>query len=220
MKIVAYLRVSTDKQGHSGLGLEAQQTALEAFAKANKATIVSTYTEWESGRKPARPELSRALADARKHKATLCIAKLDRLSRNLAFIVNLMESKVDFIAVDNPHANRLTVQIMACIAEHEVEAIRQRTREALASAKARGVVLGNPANLTPEAGRKGNAANTAAAQQHNAKALPLATKLRKAGKTLQEIADSLTRAGILTRRGCAYSTVAVMRLLSGSSVTA
>jgi DNA invertase Pin-like site-specific DNA recombinase len=144
MQIITYLRVSTAKQGISGLGLEAQRAAVAGYAAAGAHRMVMEYVEVESGTKSSRPELTAALASCRLHRATLVIAKLDRLARNVAFIANLMEGGVDFVACDMPHANRLTLHLLAAIAEHEREMISQRTKAALQAAKARGVKLGNP----------------------------------------------------------------------------
>ena len=138
-KFVAYYRVSTDRQGRSGLGLEAQRRAVLDFLDGGRWELVEEFQEVESGKRNDRPELARALAACRLHDATLIIAKLDRLARNVAFVSNLMESRVEFVAVDFPQANRLTVHILAAVAEHEREMISQRTRAALAAAKARGV---------------------------------------------------------------------------------
>jgi DNA invertase Pin-like site-specific DNA recombinase len=133
-----------DRQGKSGLGLEAQREAVLAYLNGGSWTMVAEFTEIESGKHADRPQLAAALAACKKHKAKLVIAKLDRLSRNLAFIATLMDSGVEFLAVDNPHANKLTVHILAAVAQHEREAIAQRTRDALQAAKARGKRLGNP----------------------------------------------------------------------------
>src|SRR5262249_9460343 len=143
-KFVAYYRVSTDKQGKSGLGLEAQRKAVLDYLNGGTWHLVGEFTEIESGKRNERPELVKALAACKRNKAKLVIAKLDRLSRNLAFIATLMDSGVEFVAVDNPHANKLTVHILAAVAQHECEMIAQRTKDALQAAKARGVVLGNP----------------------------------------------------------------------------
>jgi DNA invertase Pin-like site-specific DNA recombinase len=143
-KFIAYFRVSTDRQGKSGLGLEAQREAVLAYLNGGSWTMVAEFTEIESGKHADRPQLAAALAACKKHKAKLVIAKLDRLSRNLAFIATLMDSGVEFVAVDNPHANKLTVQILAAVAQHEREMISQRTRDALQAAKPRGKRLGNP----------------------------------------------------------------------------
>src|SRR5580700_11372561 len=143
---VAYYRVSTDRQGASGLGLDAQRQAVARFIGAGQ--LVAEFTEIESGRRHTnRPRLLAALAECRKRRAVLLIARLDRLARNVAFIANLMESGVDFVAVDMPTANRLTIHILAAVAEHEREMISQRTKAALAAAKQRGTRLGNPRPL-------------------------------------------------------------------------
>src|ERR1700757_4487704 len=142
-KFVAYCRVSTNKQGRSGLGLDAQRKAVADYLDGGKWELVGEFTEIETGKRADRPELERAIAACKKHRARLIIAKLDRLSRNVAFISALMERKVDFIAVDNPTATKFTIHILAAVAEHERDAISKRTTEALAAAKARGVKLGN-----------------------------------------------------------------------------
>lgn len=141
-KLVAYYRVSTKGQGDSGLGLEGQIAAVEAFARSRGAEIVRAYTEVETGKWADRPELIKALAHARRTRDTLVIAKLDRLGRNVAFTANLMDAGVDFLACDNPHANRLTIHILAAVAEDEAKRIGERTKAALAAYKARGGVLG------------------------------------------------------------------------------
>src|SRR2546428_4213436 len=141
-KFVAYFRVSTDKQGKSGLGLEAQREAVLTYLDGGRWSLVQEFVEVESGKRNDRPELTAALAACKKHKAKLVIAKLDRLSRNLAFIATLMDSGVEFVAVDNPHANRLTLHILAAVAEHERHMIADRTKAALQAAKARGIRLG------------------------------------------------------------------------------
>src|SRR5262249_4207752 len=143
-KFVAYFRVSTDRQGKSGLGLEAQRKSVLDYLDGGRWELVAEFTEVESGKRSDRPELTKAIGVCKRHKAKLVIAKLDRLSRNLAFIATLMESGVEFIAVDNPHANKLTIHILAAVAQHEREMISARTSAALKAAKARGKRLGNP----------------------------------------------------------------------------
>ena len=158
-RFVAYYRVSTDKQSRSGLGLEAQRAAVEAHVAGARGAVAAGFIEVESGRKKDRPQLAAALAAARAHRAVLVIAKLDRLARNVHFVSGLMESGVEFVAADMPTVNRLTVHILAAVAEEEARMISARTKAALAAAKARGVRLGNP-NLaagSPEQARAANA---------------------------------------------------------------
>ena len=139
---IAYYRVSTDRQGRSGLGLDAQRKAVVDYLNGGKWTLLGEFTEVESGKRNDRLELKAALALCRRKKARLVIARLDRLSRNLAFIATLMESGVEFVAADNPHANKLTIHILAAVAQSEREAIASRTKAALQAAKRRGVKLG------------------------------------------------------------------------------
>jgi len=141
-KIVAYYRVSTRRQGESGLGLAAQKRAVEAYTSSIKARIVASYREVESGRKAKRPQLTAALADAKAQGARLVVAKLDRLARNVAFTAALLDSGVDFVACDQPQANRLTIHILAAVAEDEARRISERTKTALAEAKRRGKRIG------------------------------------------------------------------------------
>jgi DNA invertase Pin-like site-specific DNA recombinase len=142
---IAYYRVSTDRQGRSGLGLDAQRSAVASYIDGvPEAQLLAEFTEIESGKKSDRPELAAALALCKKHKAKLVIAKLDRLARNVYFVAGLMESGVDFVACDMPYANRFTVHIMAAVAEHEREMIAKRTKDALAEKKKQGIRLGNP----------------------------------------------------------------------------
>jgi len=210
MKYVAYYRVSTQRQGQSGLGLEGQQQAVAAFCEP-----LESFTEVETGtNKRHRPELQRAIATCKRLNAVLVIAKLDRLARNVYFVSGLMESGIEFVACDNPTANRLTIHILAAVAEDEARRISERTKAALAAYKARGGTLGNPRNLTTTAATKGVAANMKAAERHAADVRPIAEKLRATGRTLAEIAETLTGRGLLTRRGKAWSATAVARLLA------
>jgi DNA invertase Pin-like site-specific DNA recombinase len=146
-KFVSYLRVSTARQGESGLGLEAQRKAVLDYLNGGAWELIGEYVEVETGKGSnalaRRPQLVAALAAAKKAKATLIVAKLDRLARNVAFVAAIMEAGVDFVAVDNPHANKLTLHILAAVAEHERDMISERTKAALAAAKARGRVLGS-----------------------------------------------------------------------------
>lgn len=217
-KLVAYYRVSTAKQGASGLGLEAQQTAVEQYARSIGARIVAPpFKEVESGKRKDRPQLAAAIARAKALRATLVIAKLDRLARNVAFVSALLESGVDFVACDNPHANKLTIHILSAVAEAEAEAISARTKAALAAARRRGVKLGAERpecrNLTAAAVRRGSKAggeaNAQAAAEHMAVLLPLMTGMRADGATLQGIADRLNADGYTTRRGGLWSHVQI-----------
>ena len=141
---IAYYRVSTEEQGKVGHGLDAQRSTVQRYLEAHGGTLIGEYTETESGKKNNRPELQAAIQECRHKKATLLIAKLDRLSRNVYFISGLMESKVDFVCCDNPHANKVMIQMLAVFAEFERDRISERTKEGLAAAKAKGVKLGNP----------------------------------------------------------------------------
>lgn len=205
-RLVAYERVSTARQGASGLGLEAQRMVIEDFAASRGAQVLARFTEVESGRKADRPELAKALHLSKVTGATLVIAKLDRLSRNAEFLLALRDSGVRFVAVDMPEANDLTVGIMALVAQAEREAISRRTKEALAVAKARGVKLGNPngADSLRRAGKGGvalRAAVSANAAAFAADLAPVLADIRAAGHTsLRAIAAELTARGIRTRR--------------------
>ena len=178
-KFVAYFRVSTDRQGKSGLGLEAQRKSVLDFLDGGRWSLVAEFTEVESGKRSDRPQLAKALDACRRQKAKLVIAKLDRLSRNLAFIATLMESGVEFVAVDNPHANKLTVHILAAVAQHEREMISERTKAALKAARARGTRLGNP--RLDEAAKRGTAALKADARRFAANVPPIIREIEKAG---------------------------------------
>ena len=214
-KYVAYFRVSTARQGQSGLGLEAQQAAVLRFLPG-EAIRVADFIEVESGRKSARPQLLAAIALAQREDTVLLVAKLDRLARSVAFLATLMESRVRFQAVDLPAADESTLHILAAVAQKEAAAISSRTREALAAKKARGAVLGTPANLTPAARAKGLVARQANAQAnvHNRQAAQLATLLKANGGTLRAIADQLNQSGYCTRRGKAFHPMGVQRLLT------
>jgi len=211
-KFVAYYRVSTDQQGTSGLGLEAQRSAVKTYLDGGPWRLVAQHTEVESGKHADRPELTKALAACRKHKAKLIIAKLDRLSRNLAFIATLMDSGVEFIAVDNPHANKLTIHILAAVAQHEREAISERTKAALAAAKARGVRLGNPRlknvrKVAVEANRK-------AADAFAANVRPIIREIQASGvSSFQGIARALAARGVRTARGGQWTARMVINIL-------
>ncbi len=205
---ITYLRVSTQQQGSSGLGLEAQRASVNAFARND--TVLAEYVEVESGKRSNnRPQLAAAMAHAKSGKAVLLIAKLDRLARNVLFIAQLMESKVRFVAADMPEADRTMLQMLAVFAEWEARMISERTKAALAAAKARGVVLGCP---DPGAGGRAMRARKA---RINADAIRLAKELRGAGLTLVEIAERLQVNGVKTSRGeAAWHPTQVRRLLA------
>ncbi len=206
-KFVAYYRVSTQRQGLSGLGLEAQRKAVMDYAGGVHAEIIAELTETESGRRATnRPKLQQALALCKRSKARLVIAKLDRLARNVHFISGLMESKIDFVALDNPHANKLTLHMLAAFAEHERDMISQRTKVALAAAKARGVKLGR--------GKELGALNSGLADKLALSIAPTIAELRQAGTvTLAGIADALNERGVLSSRGQHWHITSVHRLL-------
>ncbi len=223
-QFVAYYRVSTAKQGASGLGLEAQQAAVRAYLNGGKWRMVAETVEVESGKKADRPKLSEALALCRVHNATLIIAKLDRLARNVAFISNLMESGVEFTAVDFPTANRLTIHILASVAEHEASMISTRTKVALAAAKARGTRLGNPTSKIASRACEGAAASvvvrTAKAAKRKNDLLPIIREIQAAGyDSLRKIAAVLNERGIPTARGGEWSGVQVDRILRSAHVS-
>jgi DNA invertase Pin-like site-specific DNA recombinase len=213
-KFVSYLRVSTKRQGESGLGLEAQRAAVATFLNGGSWRLVEEFVEVESGRRNDRPELDKAFAACRVYNATLVIAKLDRLSRDAHFLLGLEKAGVEFVAVDMPHANRLTVGIMALVAEQEREAISQRTKAALAAAKARGTKLGKPKG-TPVQGAEIGRVHGARANAANAQAF--AERLRPAldqlsGLSANAAAAELNRRGYATARDGAWSATQVIAI--------
>ena len=216
---VGYLRVSTDKQGKSGLGIEAQETAIRSFLKPGDR-LVTIFVETESGKRSDRPELHRAMERCRKTGATLLVAKLDRLARDAHFLLGLQKAGVDFVAVDMPHANRLTIGIMAVVAEEEARMISARTKAALAAAKARGVKLGGDRGYRPETG-PGIAVRAAAVETRQRTAarfafglLPKVEALKDTGASLREIARALDAEGLTTPHGAAWTAMAVSRVLA------
>ena len=211
-RFVAYYRVSTDRQGRSGLGLEAQQKAITDYLNGGAWELVGEFVEVESGKKSDRPELARAMEACRKHKARLVIAKLDRLSRNLAFVATLMESGVEFVAADMPFANKLTIHILAAVAEHEREAISERTKAALAAAKARGTRLGTP---DPRgAVKRMQLARKVQIARYTANVLPIIREIRAAGHaSCNAIASQLTARKVPTARGGRWTHVQVRQIL-------
>jgi DNA invertase Pin-like site-specific DNA recombinase len=217
---VAYLRVSTARQGASGLGLEAQRAAVENFARQHGGAIVAAFVEVETGKRSDRPELAKALDAARKGKATLLIAKLDRLARNVAFIANLMDAGVEFLACDQPFASRLTLHILAAVAEDEARRISERTKAALQAAKARGRKLGSPVAAKTVA--KARAARSAYAAKANATTLAVIREIQGSGvATLAGVARALRARGVKTPAGRSeWQPVQVSRLLAQSPTLA
>jgi DNA invertase Pin-like site-specific DNA recombinase len=216
-KFVVYYRVSTQKQGRSRLGLEAQREAVVNYLNGGNWSIAAEFTEVESGKRSDRPEFAKALAACRLHRATLVIAKLDRLARKVHFVSSLMESGVEFVAADNPHANKLTIHILVAMAEHEAEMISDRTKKALAAAKKRGTVLGGFRGKVPTAKHR---AMSAAARQRKADdrvtdLAPIVKELQDAGATsLRALAAGLNERQIPTSRGQGeWSAVQVARVL-------
>lgn len=212
MRYVAYYRVSTNKQEKSGLGLEAQRSMVEKFTAGGE--LLGDYTETESGKIRDRPELAKAFKLAKAHGATLVIAKLDRLSRNVAFIASLMDAGVDFVATDMATATPFTIHIYAALAQQEATFISERTKAALAAKRARGEKLGNPANLTSESRQQGSAQlqRNARTAKANVQAADVVKDKLKLGWTLQAVADHLNAKGYQTRRGCLFTPCAVQRL--------
>jgi DNA invertase Pin-like site-specific DNA recombinase len=215
---VSYLRVSTDKQGRSGLGLEAQREAVRQYLNGGQWELVKEFVEVESGKRADRPQLAKAMRLCKLTGATLVIAKLDRLSRDAHFLLGLQKAGVEFVAADNPHANRLTIHILAAVAEDEATRISERTRAALAAAKARGVKLGNPRGSAHLAGLGNGSAVAAVKAKAQARAEDLAdvvADIRAGGATsTRAIAAELTKRGMLTPRGGQWHATSVANLLA------
>jgi len=224
-RFVSYLRVSTKTQGVSGLGIDGQRADVERYVVANQGHVLREFLEIESGKKSGRPQLSAAISYARRAKAILVVAKVDRLSRNVAFLAALMESGIDFVAVDNPHATKFTIHILAAVAELEREMIVKRTKSALAQARERGVLLGSQ-RLGHWTGREDRrlagaalgSQRAAASHRHAAEAsyrdvAPVITALSAEGLSLRRIAARLNDDGTLTRRGCRWTAHAVRMVL-------
>jgi DNA invertase Pin-like site-specific DNA recombinase len=218
-KFVAYYRVSTQKQGRSGLGLEAQRVSIAEYIRSVNGDVCAQFTEVETGKRKDRPELTAALAQCRLQGATLIVAKLDRLARNVAFVSNLMESGCEFCAVDFPQANRFMIHLLAAVGEYEAKLISDRTRAALQSAKRRGVKLGGDRGNIFDIQRKGscigNTIRRAKAQQRANDLRPVIAAIQANGAgSLREIAAQLNARGIQTSRGCEWTATAVMRVLA------
>ena len=213
---IAYYRVSTEGQGKSGLGLAAQQQAVNSYVRSVGGQIVGSFQEIESGKNNERLELSKAMLRCKATKSMLVIAKLDRLARNLSFIANLMESGIPFVAADMPHANKLTVHIIAAMAEYERDQISARTKAALKQAKERGQKLGNKNLRTVSAiGSKRNKTNADAFAR---KVFPLIHQMKMEGMSLQSIATALNDRKVETPRGGRWWATTVSNVLKRHAV--
>lgn len=212
---IAYYRVSTMKQGVSGLGLAAQRSAVISFVR-EKSQICAEYTEIESGKRNNRQELARAIDHAKRERATLVIAKLDRLSRNASFIFALRDSGVEFVCADMPEANTLSIGIFATMAQYERELISERTKAALAAKKAQGYRLGTPSNLTAAARETSKQVRKEKARQKETNRIAghFALQLRRAGKSYRVIAEELNTSGLRSSRGGKFYASTVQHILS------
>jgi DNA invertase Pin-like site-specific DNA recombinase len=220
MELIAYYRVSTTRQGESGLGLEAQRAKVQQLAAERRAEVVAEYTETESGRRADRPQLAAALAEARKRGAVLAVAKLDRLSRDTELVLRLSREAErngmgGFLFCDLPEidattaAGRMVLTVMASVGEFEARRISERTTEALAAAKARGVRLGG---LRPNTLRRNDAARERATTEAE-RLRPVLVPMAAAGLSLRAMADALAAAGTVNRKGAPLAPVQVGRLL-------
>lgn len=211
-KFVAYYRVSTTKQGINGLGMDAQRNSVMNYLNGGNWKLIADFAEVETGKRSDRQELAKAIARCRKEGATLLIAKLDRLARNAAFLLNLRDSGVDFIAVDMPHADKFTVGIMALVAEKERDMISQRTKDGLAAAKRRGTKLGNP--RPGEAVNRAIRVNIERANTYADNLAPVIEEIRKAHvSSLRGIAQCLNARGFKTPNGKAFAAQSVKNIL-------
>jgi DNA invertase Pin-like site-specific DNA recombinase len=223
MKYIAYYRVSTAKQGQSRLGLEAQRTAVNNYLK-DVCTPLEEFTDVESGTSKgnSREALQKAINMAKSLNATLIIAKLDRLARNVRFITTLMESNIEFIACDMPQASKFTIHIFAALAEQEAEMISQRTKLALQEKKRQGFKLGKPENLTSNVISEGKIVRLRNAEmnENNRKAGALIVSLKNAGKSFYQITNEINSLGFKTRRDCRFQQIQVQRLYERYNKTA
>ena len=215
-KFVTYYRVSTQRQGKSGLGLDAQKKTIEDYLNGGNHEVLEEFIEVESGKGSnalaLRPILREAIECAKKNKAKLLIAKLDRLARNVHFVSSLMESKVDFVVADMPEANALTIHLLSAVAEYERELISKRTTEALAAAKRRGVKLGNP-NLKAD-----NKKRTKTAQDFAKKLKPTLKAYKDQGMSQRAIVEELNSVGITAPRGGEWKLIQVQRVMNRLSL--
>lgn len=219
-RFVSYLRVSTSRQGQSGLGIEAQRSAVLSFLNGGNWTLVGEFVEVESGKNNERPELKNALAACRIHGATLVVSRLDRLARNAHFLLGLKEAGVEFVCVDMPTANALTVGIMAMVAQEEARLVSARTKAALQMAKERGVKLGSPKPITRRAQKLGTVASVRVrrnlSDRWRVDVLPVVRAAYGQSGSLRGAASILTAQGVPARRGGPWSPTQVMRVLKES----
>lgn len=213
---VSYLRVSTQKQGYSGLGLEAQRDIIEKYLCDRKP--IFEFVEVESGRKTDRPKLKEALSRCRTYGAKLIVAKLDRLARNVSFLSALLDSDVEIVFCDFPQANKMVLNILASISQYEAELISTRTKQALAAKKSRGCRLGNPEHLMDKhkvAIENSNKTNRkkAADNPNNKRAVAMLKILVEQGKTLKEMTDTLNKEGFVSSKGYVFRPSQVYTLL-------
>ena len=218
---VSYLRVSTQKQGYSGLGLEAQKEIIKNYL--HDKTPIAEFTEIESGRKTDRPKLKQALTQCRTTGATLIVAKLDRLARNVSFLSNLLESDVEIVFCDFPQANKMVLHILAAISQYEAELTAQRTKAALQAMKARGAKLGNPEHLMnkhKQAIANSNKTNSEKAKKNpnNKRAVAFLKVMISQGKSLTEMTDILNSEGFVTAQGCKFVPATVRRLIKRNNL--
>ena len=220
-RYVAYLRVSTQRQGSSGLGLQAQQEIIRKYLNGNSP--IAEFIEVESGRKPDRPKLHEALELCKKKKATLIVAKMDRLSRNVAFTSQLLDSGIEIVFCDFPKANRLVLTIISAISEYEAGLIRQRTKAALQVKKEQGCKLGKPENLINNlekaiANSKKTNMEKAKNNPNNRRAVALLKNLIKSTSNLSEMARQRNDEGFVTSRGCIFTSKQVSLLLKKHNI--
>ena len=218
---VSYLRGSTQKQGYSGLGLEAQKEIIKNYL--HDKTPIAEFTEIESGRKTDRPKLKEALTQCRTTGATLIVAKLDRLARNVSFLSNLLESDVEIVFCDFPQANKMVLHILAAISQYEAELTAQRTKAALQAKKARGAKLGNPEHLMnkhKQAIANSNKTNSEKAKKNpnNKRAVAFLKVMISQGKSLTEMTDILNSEGFVTAQGCKFVPATVRRLIKRNNL--
>jgi len=218
-RFISYLRVSTQKQGEFGLGIEAQRDSVGRFLNGGNWTLITEFVEVESGKHDDRPQLAKAIERCRLTGATLVVAKLDRLSRDAAFLLTLNKSGIEIRAADMPEANTMMFGIMALVAQHEREAISKRTKEALAAAKARGtnrkgepLRMGGFRGVMPDT-HKAAQARRLAADSFSERVGPMIREMRDGGASLRQIAAKLAQDGIKTARGGAWTPTAVRNVL-------